>query len=71
MTHLAQLTVHPSWRGRHVTVELVEDVAARGAACGFEHMTLIVGEHNHRAMRLYRSRGFEPCVSFLAARVAL
>lgn len=66
--HLAQMVVHPDERGRGMAAQLVKEAAARAAASGREEMTLLVGESNHAARRLYERLGFTPRASFVAAR---
>jgi ribosomal protein S18 acetylase RimI-like enzyme len=68
--HLAQLAVRPSLRGGGVATRLLGDAIVCAAASGAEAMTLLVGEHNHAARRLYASLGFVQCGSFVAAPAA-
>jgi ribosomal protein S18 acetylase RimI-like enzyme len=68
--HLAQLAVRPSLRGSGVATRLLREAIACAAAGGAEAMTLLVGEHNHAARRLYASLGFVQCGSFVAAPAA-
>jgi ribosomal protein S18 acetylase RimI-like enzyme len=65
--HLAQLAVRPDCRGRGIASALVGDVAADAARRGKTTMTLIVGEPNAAARRLYASRGFVERGTFIAA----
>jgi ribosomal protein S18 acetylase RimI-like enzyme len=47
---------------------LLKDAAALAAAAGHEEITLLVGESNRAARRLYDRLGFKPRASFVAAR---
>ena len=67
--HLAQLAVHPDLRGCGVGARLVREALACAASTGKTAMTLLVGEHNQRARRLYDSLGFEERATFVAARM--
>lgn len=66
--HVAQFVVHPEHRGRGVAAAMLDDVVVSARAAGNEALTLLVGEHNLRARRLYASRGFSECGTFVAAR---
>jgi ribosomal protein S18 acetylase RimI-like enzyme len=66
--HLAQLAVHPDARGCGVATRLVREALAHAAGTGRTTMTLLVGEHNERARRLYASLGFTERGTFIAAR---
>ncbi len=66
--HVAQLAVHPEWRGRGLASRLVREAAARAAAAGKTELTLLVGEQNEPARRLYASMGFAQTATFWAAR---
>jgi ribosomal protein S18 acetylase RimI-like enzyme len=68
--HLAQLAVHPSVRGCGVATRLLRDAIACAGAAGATEMTLLVGEHNQAARRLYASLGFAERATFVAARTA-
>jgi ribosomal protein S18 acetylase RimI-like enzyme len=65
--HVAQVAVHPERRGRGMARALVATAAAAAAAAGNIEMTLLVGERNTPARRLYSSMGFVPRASFVAA----
>lgn len=66
--HLAQLVVHPNERGRGLAAQLLQEAAALAASAGHEEMTLLVGESNLAARRLYDGLGFAPRATFVAAR---
>jgi ribosomal protein S18 acetylase RimI-like enzyme len=66
--HIAQLAVHPDCRGRGLASCLVREAADRSAVAGKTEITLLVGEQNGAARRLYGSLGFTPKATFLAAR---
>ena len=66
--HLAQLAVRPDCRGRRLAATLLEEACGRAAASGKAQMTLLVGESNAAARRLYESRGFTQQATFTAAR---
>jgi ribosomal protein S18 acetylase RimI-like enzyme len=68
--HLAQLAVRPSLRGCGVATRLLREAIARAADTGATGMTLLVGERNHGARRLYGSLGFIECGAFVAAPAA-
>ncbi len=68
--HLAQLAVRPELRGCGVATRLVREALASAAGSGAAAMTLLVGEHNHPARRLYESLGFVERSAFIAARTA-
>jgi ribosomal protein S18 acetylase RimI-like enzyme len=66
--HIAQIAVHPDWRGRGLASRLLCEAANRSAAAGKTELTLLVGEQNEPARRLYASLGFTQKATFLAAR---
>ena len=66
--HLAQLVVHPDSRGCGVGTRLIREALACAARSGRTAMTLLVGEHNDSARRLYDSLGFTELATFVAAR---
>ena len=66
--HLAQLAVRPDSRGRGLASRLVREAVARAAAAGKTELTLLVGEQNRIARRLYAATGFTTRAMFLAAR---
>jgi ribosomal protein S18 acetylase RimI-like enzyme len=65
--HLAQLAVHPDARGCGVAMRLVREALACAAQEGRSAMTLLVGEHNDTARRLYAALGFTARAMFIAA----
>ena len=66
--HIAQLVVHPECRGRGLASRLVRDAADRSARAGKSELTLLVGEGNDPARRLYAAMGFTAKATFVAAR---
>ena len=66
--HLAQLAVRPDCRGRGLASTLLHEAMAAAAKAGKETMTLLVGERNTAARKLYGSFGFVERGSFVAAR---
>lgn len=64
--HVAQVAVHPDWRGRGVARALLADACVRAAAEA-DRITLLVGSSNSAARALYASMAFEPRGRFLAA----
>jgi ribosomal protein S18 acetylase RimI-like enzyme len=66
--HLAQLAVHPAIRGCGVATRLVREAISCAAAGGATAMTLLVGEGNLAARRVYGSLGFVERSTFIAAR---
>ena len=66
--HLAQLAVHPAIRGCGVATRLLREAIACAAASGATTMTLLVGEANDAARRVYASLGFVERSTFIAAR---
>lgn len=65
--HLAQLAVHPQARGHRVATRLLRHALSHAAREGRAAMTLLVGEHNQPARRLYESLGFDERATFVAA----
>jgi ribosomal protein S18 acetylase RimI-like enzyme len=66
--HIAQIAVHPDWRGRGFASHLLRDAAERSVKAGKTELTLLVSEQNETARRLYASMGFAQKATFLAAR---
>jgi ribosomal protein S18 acetylase RimI-like enzyme len=66
--HLAQLVVHPDSRGCGVATRLIREALACAAQRERTAMTLLVGEQNESARRLYASLGFMERATFVAAR---
>lgn len=66
--HIAQIAVHPDWRGRGFASHLLHEAAERSARAGKTELTLLVSERNEPAQRLYASLGFAQKATFLAAR---
>ena len=66
--HLAQLAVRPDCRGRGFASMLLQEVIASAAQAGKTALTLLVGERNSAARRLYASMGFVERGAFVAAR---
>jgi ribosomal protein S18 acetylase RimI-like enzyme len=66
--HIAQIAVHPDWRGRGLASYLLREAADRSAKAGKTELTLLVSEQNEPARRLYAAMGFTHKATFLAAR---
>ena len=66
--HLAQLAVHPAMRGCGLATRLLREAIALAADSNASAMTLLVGEENLAARRLYASLGFVARSTFIAAR---
>jgi ribosomal protein S18 acetylase RimI-like enzyme len=66
--HLAQLAVRPDCRGRGLASTLLHQAMVIAAEAGKQTMTLLVGERNAAARKLYASLGFVERGSFVAAR---
>jgi ribosomal protein S18 acetylase RimI-like enzyme len=62
--HLAQLAVSPRFQRQGVSRRLLSHVYERLSHLGFDTLSLMVSAGNDRALRLYRSVGFEPVVRF-------
>lgn len=62
--HLAQLAVSPRFQRQGVSRRLLTHVHQRLLHLGFHTLSLMVSGGNDRALRLYRSLGFEPVVRF-------
>jgi ribosomal protein S18 acetylase RimI-like enzyme len=67
--HIAQVAVDPQHRRHGLAERLVTDAIARAAAMGRGEITLLVGETNEGARRLYERLGFRRRASFIAARL--
>jgi ribosomal protein S18 acetylase RimI-like enzyme len=68
--HLAQLAVRRGDRGGGLGRRLVCDVIRRAARAGKRSLTLLVGESNVEARRLYASLGFTQRGRFLSAHAS-
>jgi ribosomal protein S18 acetylase RimI-like enzyme len=62
--HLAQVVVLPDYQGQGVGQLLVNHSISQLASLGFETLSLIVSHGNERAIRLYRSMGFDAVLKF-------
>jgi ribosomal protein S18 acetylase RimI-like enzyme len=69
--HLAQVAVHPARRREGLGRRLVEDACRLSQPRAARQATLLVGEKNTAAHKLYTSMGFEPRAMFIAATKAL
>jgi len=69
--HFAQVAVHPARRREGVARRLVEEACRLAQPRAFRQATLLVGEENTAARKLYESMGFEPRARFIAAVKAL
>lgn len=65
--HLAQLAVHPDAAGTGLGGRLLADVTVAAAAAGYAQLSLLVGEDNRRARRIYEAAGFTRHGTFVAA----
>lgn len=65
--HLAQLAVRPGLRGAGLGAALLTAVEGQCAASGYERLTLLVGDGNRRASRLYRRAGYLEQARFVCA----
>ena len=66
--HVGQLAVHPDRRGRGLASGLLGRAIRAAEAEGTRTMTLIVGDRNHSARRLYAGMGFSKRATFVAGR---
>lgn len=62
--HLAQVAVAPAFQGRGVGHHLLSHTFARLGELGLDTLSLMVSGGNERALRLYRSMGFETTYRF-------
>ena len=69
--HVAQVAVHPRWRGRGLATALVGAACARAAEQGCTRATLLVAADNTPARSIYARMGFDVTATFVAARRAL
>jgi ribosomal-protein-alanine N-acetyltransferase len=67
--HIAQLAVHPDHRRRRLAERLVAGACELAASTGRDEITLLVGESNTAARRLYERVGFTPRATFIAAHL--
>lgn len=65
--HLAQVAVHPGRRREGLGRRLVEEACRLSLPRAARQATLLVGEKNTAAHKLYASMGFEPRTTFIAA----
>jgi ribosomal protein S18 acetylase RimI-like enzyme len=63
--HIAQVAVGPGFRRQGLGEHLVRLACERSRTEGHRRMTLLVGESNRGARRLYSRLGFTPVTSFL------
>jgi len=64
--HLAQVAVHPARRREGFARRLVEEACRLAQPRAARQATLLVGEKNTAARKLYESMGFEPRATFIA-----
>jgi ribosomal protein S18 acetylase RimI-like enzyme len=69
--HLAQVAVHPGRRREGLGRRLVEEACRLSLPRAARQATLLVGENNTAAHKLYTSMGFEPRATFIAATKAI
>jgi ribosomal protein S18 acetylase RimI-like enzyme len=67
IAHVAQLVVAPHRRGEGLGARLLRSVIDLAGCRGYSRMTLLVGETNEPAARLYARLGFEARAEFLVA----
>lgn len=65
--HVAQVAVAPERRGSGLATAMLRDVLAKASADGFASASLLVGEHNAGARRIYDSLGFREAARFISA----
>ncbi len=65
--HVAQMAVAPGAQRRGLARGLMASVLAGCGAQGFARVTLLVGDRNRPARRLYRELGFEEAAAFVCA----
>ena len=65
--HVAQVAVAPDRRGSGIANAMLQDVLARASADGFAKVSLLVGEHNAGARRIYDGLGFKETAHFVSA----
>ena len=65
--HLAQVVVDPLARGRSMGARLVTAAMAAAHDSGFARATLLVGERNQAARRIYDELGFREVAAFVSA----
>jgi ribosomal protein S18 acetylase RimI-like enzyme len=65
--HLAQVAVHPGRRREGLGRRLVDEACRLAQPRAARQATLLVGEKNTAARKLYASMGFEPRATFIAA----
>ena len=68
--HLAQIAVHPGRRREGFARKLVDEACRLAQPRAARQATLLVGEKNTAARKLYASMGFEPRATFIAATKA-
>jgi ribosomal protein S18 acetylase RimI-like enzyme len=66
--HVAQVVVHPVWRGRKLASALVGAACTRAAEQGCTRATLLVAAANRPARTVYARMGFDVTATFVAAR---
>jgi ribosomal protein S18 acetylase RimI-like enzyme len=69
--HLAQVAVHPARRREGFARRLVDEACRLAQPRAARQATLLVGEKNTAARKLYASMGFEPRATFIAAAKAI
>jgi ribosomal protein S18 acetylase RimI-like enzyme len=69
--HLAQIAVHPGRRREGFARKLVDEACRLAQPRAARKATLLVGEKNTAARKLYASMGFEPRATFIAATKAI
>jgi ribosomal protein S18 acetylase RimI-like enzyme len=67
--HLAQVVVDPDARRTGLAQRVVITAMRNLRSAGFERVTLLVGEQNGAALRLYGGLGFLPTAAFVSAAI--
>jgi ribosomal protein S18 acetylase RimI-like enzyme len=65
--HVAQVAVAPERRGSGLATAMLRDVLSKASADGFASASLLVGEHNAGARRIYDRLGFREVARFTSA----
>ena len=65
--HVAQVAVAPDRRGSGIANAMLQDVLTKASADGFAKVSLLVGEHNAGARRIYDGLGFKETAHFVSA----
>jgi ribosomal protein S18 acetylase RimI-like enzyme len=69
--HVAQIAVRADRRGEGLARRMLVAAARAARGEGRMTMTLLVGDGNHSARRLYAALGFAQRTEFIAARISV